>query len=127
MEFGEFGLVFEEFQLAGSAGQVNENDVFRFGRLLGRSCEKGFRQIGFNRWRSIARRGGPHAKQRCGKSAKRFGEKIPTRAFGAFLAREGDFPFFFTRDFDLLDEAKYRVLIGMAVYSSIAQMVCFSF
>jgi hypothetical protein len=48
-------------------------------------------------------------------------------AFGAFLAREGDFPFFFTRDFDLLDEAKYRVLIGMAIYSSIAQMVCFSF
>jgi len=50
-----------------------------------------------------------------------------TFAFDIPLAREGDFPFGFARDFDFLDEDENGVLSGIITFSSIAQMVCFSF
>jgi hypothetical protein len=52
---------------------------------------------------------------------------FPAPAFGAAMLRAGDFPDAFARGFDFLDEVECGVLSGITAYSSIAQMVCFSF
>lgn len=64
-----------------------------------------------------------------GSGACEAGAGFPFFRGAAFIppAREEDFPFGFARGFDFLDEDENGVLSGIVTFSSIAQMVCFSF